>query len=108
MTCESISLQMSDEEVDFMLADLNTKLAHQTEVVAELLVKSRNVALLLQGAKHRLDKIKTDIEVFQVMQKQSEMGVEDDQWLLDAPVYLSTIQKMRLKYASLLEAAKRL
>jgi hypothetical protein len=55
-----------------------------------------------------MDKIKTDIEFLNIFKKQLEMGTEDDQWLLESPVYLSTIQQMRLKYASLIAAAARL
>jgi hypothetical protein len=69
---------------------------------------NRQDALLLKTARRKLDKIQTDIEMLNVLKKQLEMGVEDDQWLLDSPVYLSTIQKMKLKYASLIEAAARL
>ncbi len=113
MTCESISVQMNVEEVDFMIAHLTTKLEHQRHVVTILTSKyksthSRQVALTLKTARHRIDKIQTDIDFLHVLKKQLEMGVEDDQWLLDSPVYLSTIQKMRLKYASLIEVAKRL
>ena len=103
---------MNIDEIEFMLANLETKLEHQKHVVTILTLKQKNHnrcdALLLKTAKGRLDKIKTDIEFLHVLKKQIEMGVEDDQWLLDSPVYLSTIQKMRLKYASLIEKAARL
>jgi hypothetical protein len=120
MTCNSISLQMNVDEVDFMIQKLTTKLEHQKNVTTILNSrlrtarlqrdsnKIRGAALNLKTAVGRMDKIKTDIEFLNIFKKQLEMGTEDDQWLLESPVYLSTIQQLRLKYASLIAAAARL
>ncbi len=120
MTCESISIQMNVDEVDFMIQKLVTKLEHQKHVITILkskvrsakmernAQKIRDTSLTLKTAIGRQDKIQNDIEFLHVFKKQLEMSEEDDQWLLDSPVYLSTIQQMRLKYASLIAAAARL
>jgi hypothetical protein len=107
MTNESITVNMNVEEIDFMIADLTTKLTHQKHVIYILKTKKhdRFAALQVKTACHRMSKMQTDLDFLHLLKQQLEMGTQDDQWLMDFPIYLSTIQKMRLKYASLLAKA---
>jgi len=104
MTCESIDLNMNMDELDFI-----------TSQYQEQLNTHKNIAKLCyfkyKSAKNRCSKLEEDLNFIEMLKQQliSKESGNEEEWLVPLPQSTTnTIQRMRRKYASLIQKATNL